>query len=797
MNAKSLKKLEFDKILDMLSCEASSDLGRAMCESLTPFTDAREISRAQEETAAAFSRIVKKGRVSFGDNFFVEDSLKRLEIGAALMSGELLRICKILENAGRVKQYGGQNEKDCIPDCLSPLFSALSPLSHVSLEIRRCIPSEDEVSGDASSELRRIRRQISIGKDKIHSTLSSMLTGSLKSYLQDSIITVRNDRYCIPVKSEYQSQVSGLIHDRSGSGSTVFIEPMAVVKLNNELKELYGKEQEEIDRIMAFLSQEVSSYISEIRSNCQLLTELDFCFAKGALALSMDASMPELSNDRVLHFKNARHPLLDKKTVVPISVSLGQDYDLLIITGPNTGGKTVTLKTVGLLTLMGQSGLHIPASSTSVLGTFNEIYADIGDEQSIEQSLSTFSSHMTNIVRFINEADEASLVLFDELGAGTDPTEGAALAVSILESLHSKGIRTIATTHYSELKIYALSTPGVENAGCEFDIETLKPTYRLLVGIPGKSNAFAIAGKLGLPDALIEDAKARLNLKDAAFEDVIKHLEEDRMRLERENAAANEKNAILAKRESKLNESLEKSQAQKDAIIREAKEKANELLVEAKAFADEAIRQLNRAQADSKVISGMEKIRHKLREKIAETSEVGVSEKIKNTPAPKVPEGGFKPGDGVLVHSLNVKGIVLSTPDAKGLLTIQMGILQSKFPASDLSLLTEEEENKSAGVTLKKGDNNKATFSKSLTIRPEINLLGKTVDEATAELDKYLDDAYLSHLNPVRIVHGKGTGALRQGIHRYLKNNSHIKSYKLAEFGEGDAGVTVVEFKKT
>ena len=547
MNNKTLIKLEFDKIISMLENEASSFRGKQLCRRLKPVTDLTKIDLLQEQTAAAFTRIIKKGRISFGDAAPVEESLKRLEIGGALNTAELLRICRLLSNTARAKSYGRHDTQEDLADCLDIYFDGLEPLTPLSNEIERCIISEDEISDDASSALKHIRRSINNLNDRVHTTLSGLVNGSLRTYLQDALITMRGDRYCIPVKAEYRSQVQGLIHDQSASGSTLFIEPMAIVKLNNDLKELYVQEQDEIRKILASLSEEAAQYIEEIRTDYRSLTDLDFIFARGALALTMRASRPILNEEGRIRIREGRHPLLDQKKVVPITVSLGDEFSLLIITGPNTGGKTVSLKTVGLLTLMGQAGLHIPAGDRSEIAVFRQVYADIGDEQSIEQSLSTFSSHMTNIVSFLKKVDDRSLVLFDELGAGTDPTEGAALAIAILSHLHKRNIRTMATTHYSELKIYALSTPGVENACCEFDVESLRPTYRLLIGIPGKSNAFAISGKLGLPGYIIDDAKKRLSEQDVSFEDLLSDLEASRRTIEKEQAeiAAYKKDVLL------------------------------------------------------------------------------------------------------------------------------------------------------------------------------------------------------------------------------------------------------------
>ena len=609
MNNKTLIKLEFDKIISMLENEASSFRGKQLCRRLKPVTDLTKIDLLQEQTAAAFTRIIKKGRISFGDAAPVEESLKRLEIGGALNTAELLRICRLLSNTARAKSYGRHDTQEDLADCLDIYFDGLEPLTPLSNEIERCIISEDEISDDASSALKHIRRSINNLNDRVHTTLSGLVNGSLRTYLQDALITMRGDRYCIPVKAEYRSQVQGLIHDQSASGSTLFIEPMAIVKLNNDLKELYVQEQDEIRKILASLSEEAAQYIEEIRTDYRSLTDLDFIFARGALALTMRASRPILNEEGRIRIREGRHPLLDQKKVVPITVSLGDEFSLLIITGPNTGGKTVSLKTVGLLTLMGQAGLHIPAGDRSEIAVFRQVYADIGDEQSIEQSLSTFSSHMTNIVSFLKKVDDRSLVLFDELGAGTDPTEGAALAIAILSHLHKRNIRTMATTHYSELKIYALSTPGVENACCEFDVESLRPTYRLLIGIPGKSNAFAISGKLGLPGYIIDDAKKRLSEQDVSFEDLLSDLEASRRTIEKEQAeiAAYKKEAETLKRQAVQKQ--EKLEEQRDRIIREANEKANAILREAKEVADETIRNFHKFGKENISAAEMEKER--------------------------------------------------------------------------------------------------------------------------------------------------------------------------------------------
>ena len=791
MNKKTLAKLEYNKIIELLTDHASSFSGKELCLRLKPMTSLSDIQIAQEETGAAFTRIVKKGRPSFGGCNPVNDSLRRLEIGGSLGSGELLRICKLLETAGRAKAYGRHDNADDTEDCLDSYFAQLNPVSILTTEIRRCIIEEDEISDEASPALKHIRRQMAQINDKVHATLSGMVNGSLRTYLQDPIITMRGDRYCIPVKAEYRSQVPGMIHDQSSTGSTLFIEPMAVVKLNNDLKELYGKEQEEIQVILARLSADAAEYISDIQTDYTVLRTLDFIFAKGSLAIDMNASLPLFNTEGRIHIREGRHPLLDKRSVVPITLTLGDTFDLLIVTGPNTGGKTVSLKTVGLFTLMGQAGLHIPALDRSELAVFTEVYADIGDEQSIEQSLSTFSSHMTNIVSFLKKVDDQSLVLFDELGAGTDPTEGAALAISILNHLHMRGIRTMATTHYSELKVYALSTPGVENASCEFDVETLRPTYHLLIGIPGKSNAFAIAGKLGLPNFIIEDAKTRLTEQDESFEDILTDLETSRRTIEKEQETIASYKREIERLKQETQKKQEKLEEQRDRILREANEKAHAILAEAKETADETMRNFHKFGKANISAAEMERERERIRKKMESTRSGMMKEPAK--PKKEYKPSDFKLGESVKVLSMNINGTVASLPDNKGNLTVQMGILRSQVNISDLEIIDETPAY--LKKTTRAGGKGKIKMSKSLSVSTEINLLGKTVDEAVAELDKYLDDASLAHLSSVRIVHGKGTGALRKGIHQYLRRQKHVRSFRLGEFGEGDAGVTIAELK--
>lgn len=793
MNRKAYQTLEFYKITERLAGHAASAGGRKRCLDLVPMQKLSDITAAQAETADALSRVYRRGSLYLGGAKDVRPSLKRLEVGSSLNIMELLDLCTLLETAAKAKQYARQNDgREEEPDTLDPLFSALEPCARLSQEIRRCILSEEEISDDASPALRSVRRSIRTANDRIHSTLSGMVNGSARTYLQDAVITQRNGRYCIPVKAEYRSQVPGMIHDQSSTGSTLFVEPMAVVRLNNDLKELYLKEQEEIEHVLEQLSQEAASCTESIAQDYEILTELDFIFAKANLAREMKATCPVFNEKRQILIKEGRHPLLDPSKVVPVTIRLGQEYDLLIVTGPNTGGKTVSLKTTGLLTLMGQAGLHIPAAQNSQLAVFDEVYADIGDEQSIEQSLSTFSSHMTNIIRILKEASLNSLVLFDELCAGTDPTEGAALAIAILSHLHKMGIRTMATTHYSELKVFALSASGVENACCEFDVETLSPTYRLLIGIPGKSNAFAISSKLGLPDFLIEDARGHLSEQSESFEDLLADLESSRRTIEQEQEEIREhKEEIRSLREA-LEKKQEKLDAQRDRILREANEQARKILQEAKDYADQTMKDFHKFGKAGISASEMEAERARLRERMKKT------EKALSQPKEQKPRRALKPsdihlGDTVRVLSLNLQGTVSSLPDARGSLFVQMGILRSQVKLSDLELVEE------AVITSKqfqKSSTGKIKMSKSASVSTEINLIGMTVDEALAHLDKYLDDAYLAHLPSVRIVHGKGTGALRKAVQGLLKRNKYVKSYRLGEFGEGDAGVTIATFKQ-
>ncbi len=795
MNTKSLKTLEYDKIIKMLEEKADSDPGRELCRGLLPQVQMQEIQKSQQETADAVSRIFKKGSTSFGGNFDLRYAIKSLEVGSTLSASELLRLAGQLVNADRIKTYGQKENEDAPSDSLDEYFENLHPLTSISSEINRCILAEDEFADDASPNLKSIRRQITSASDKIHSVLRQMVNGPLKTYLQDSVITMRDDRYCIPVKAEYKSQVPGMIHDQSSTGSTFFIEPSAVVSLNNDIRSLLIDEKKEIEKILADLSYRCAEHTEELSENQHILTELDFIFAKAKLALDMNASMPMYNRKHYLNLKKARHPLLDKKKVVPIDIYLGRDFDLLIVTGPNTGGKTVSLKTVGLLCLMGQAGLHIPASDRSELCIFNDVFADIGDEQSIEQSLSTFSSHMVNIVEILKKADKHSLCLFDELGAGTDPTEGAALAISILSHLHEQGIRTMATTHYSELKLFALSTEGIMNASCEFDVESLRPTYRLLIGIPGKSNAFAISQKLGLPDFIIEKAKEQISSENESFEDVISDLEHNRIVIENERREIAEYKEKIRTLQEQLHAKNEKLDQVKDRILREANEQARDILQEAKDFADETIRDINKA-AQSGDVRTLESHRSSVRKSIDDKN---AKLSKKSDKAVKVDAKGLvdpaklKKGDSVRIISMNLKGTVATLPDAKGNLFVLCGIIRTQTNVKDLAY-AQEDEIKTPNMNFS-GGAGKLKMSKAMNISAEINLLGRTGDEAISELEKYLDDAYIAHLPSVRIVHGKGTGALRTAVHNYLRRQKHVADYRLGEYGEGDAGVTIVTFK--
>ena len=835
MNQKALKTLEYTKIITQLESHAASPLGKSLCRELSPSSDLEEIRTRQAQTTDAVNRVRLKGSVSFSGLREIGGSLKRLEIGSSLSIPELLSISSVLTVASRAKAYGRRDTEsppvfpprfpgqkppkqaevaEYVPDSLDPLFQSIEPLTPLNNEIKRCILSEDEIADEASPGLSRVRRSIKAAADRIHTQLNSILN-SHRTYLQDAVITMRDGRYCLPVKAEYKNQVSGMVHDQSATGSTLFIEPMAIVKLNNEIRELEIQEQKEIEAVLASLSNEAAPHIEELRLNMELLAQLDFIFAKAALSRQYRCSAPVFNDKGRIHIKDGRHPLLDPQKVVPINIWLGKDFDLLIVTGPNTGGKTVSLKTVGLFTLMGQAGLHIPAWEGSELAVFDEVFADIGDEQSIEQSLSTFSAHMTNIVSILQQADSRSLCLFDELGAGTDPTEGAALAIAVLSFLHNMKCRTMATTHYSELKVFALTTPGVENACCEFSVETLQPTYRLLIGIPGKSNAFAISKKLGLPDFIIEDAKSHLEAKDESFEDLLASLETSRVTIEKEQEEIRSYKEEIAQLKSRLTQKEERLDERKDKLIRNASEEAQRILREAKETADQTIREINRLASESGVGKELEAQRAKLREQLKKTDDK-LAVKAKGPSQPISPKK-LKIGDGVKVLSMNLKGTVSTLPDAKGDLFVQMGILRSRVNIRDLELIREDDISATLGDGSSRtyggtaaGSKAKKTFSqakgngsgsgqirmsKSFSVGTEVNLIGMTTDEAVPAMEKYLDDAYLAHMPSVRVVHGRGTGALKNACHKRLRQLKYVKDFRLGEFGEGGTGVTIVTFK--
>ncbi len=827
MNEKAYRTLEYNKIIERLAEFAGSQLGKEKCNNTLPLTDRKLIEQRQSETADALARLLQKGSVSFSGIPDIRASVKRLEIDATIGTGELLRISSLLTATLRLKNYGNKekekneshkpawkleqerlaklaeqpagealetkeqeqtDEQDGSFDSLTGMFRSLEPLSPLNNEIQRCIISEEEIADDASSGLKSVRRAMKNANDKIREQLGSLINSqTTRGMMQDALITMRNGRYCVPVKSEYKGQFPGMVHDQSSSGSTVFIEPMVIVKLNNELRELEVREKEEIELVLQSLSRQCAPEAEKLMNNQMIMTELDYIFARASLAKSMRASEPRFNDERYIEIKKGRHPLIDRNKVVPIDIRIGKEFRLLVITGPNTGGKTVSLKTVGLFTLMGQAGLHIPAAEGSELGIFKEVFADIGDEQSIEQNLSTFSSHMTNTVSILKQADSDSLVLFDELGAGTDPTEGAALAIAILTWLHGKSVRTIATTHYSELKVFALSTEGVSNACCEFNIETLQPTYRLLIGIPGKSNAFAISKKLGLPEHIIRDASDLIGTQEKSFEDVISGLEADRILIEKEREQTLLLKAEAEELKSKLEAKNEKLDSNRDRILREANEKAREILQETKDYADETIRKINK-YGNGGAGKDLEAERAALRERLSDAGEsFHLSRKKKEQQSDT---GEYKPGDTVMVLSLNLKGKVSTAPNAKGDLYVQMGSLRSLVNIKDLEPAEEEEVQEKSRTEV-----GKIKYGKSMTITPELNLIGMRVDEALPVLDKYLDDCYLAHLEKVTIIHGRGTGALKSAVHAHLKKTKYVSTYRVGEFGEGDRGVTIVEFK--
>ena len=828
MNEKVLHTLEFNKIKDRLTDCASSQEGRKLVQALLPSTDLAEIDRNLAETDAAMLRIGLYGTLSFSGVKDVRDSLKRLEIAASLSAAELLSISGVLTVAGRAKAYARDSEKtpeapkpvpravrlnahytknqpdpeklreEAADDALSPYFRDIEPLSPVNKEIVRCILSEDEIADDASAGLFSVRKKKHALEECIHTTLNGILNGS-RALLQDAVITMRDGRYCLPVKAEYKSSFPGMVHDQSATGSTLFIEPMSIVKLNNDIRELEADEKKEIEKVLDTLSGSLMPYTNEIRRNIEILAHLDFVFAKAKLAASMRATRPVLNDHYYINILQGRHPLIDPKKVVPITVYLGKEFDLLVITGPNTGGKTVCLKTIGLFQLMGQSGLFIPAAEGSELGVFEEIFADIGDEQSIEQNLSTFSAHMTNTVRILSEADSHSLCLFDELGAGTDPTEGAALAMAILNFLHNMKTRTVATTHYAEIKVYALSTEGVENASCEFDVNTLSPTYRLLIGVPGKSNAFAISQKLGLPSYIIEDAKSRLENEDVKFEDVIASLEESRVTVEREREEIARYKAEIEEYKRRARENSRGVEKGRDKILQKAREEAAQILADAKETADSIVKELRKQEQNGAAVFEADQTRSTLNKKLRETqASLSAAQKVKG-PAQPVSAKSLRIGDTVHVASMNLNATVSTLPDRNGKLYVTAGIIRTQVSVRDIELVDTGKVSGPGLEPTKKGKKSHAgniRMQKTMSISPEINLIGQTTAEAIPELQKYLDDAYLAHLPQVRVVHGRGTGVLRKAVHAQLKKLKYVDSFRLGEFGEGQDGVTIVMFKK-
>lgn len=793
MNEKVFHTLEYDKIIEKLEQHAGSAAGKNYCKKLLPSTKRSVILKEQRETSDALTHLLTQGSISFQGVADIRESLKRLEIGAILGTRELLAISKLLNAAGSVKSYFRKslNENEETGDSLNEYYTLIEPISPLMNEIRRCILAEDEVADDASPGLQKVRQNMKRASDRVHEQLNSILNSSQKTMLQDGLITMRNGRYCLPVKAEYRSSFHGMLHDQSATGSTLFIEPSSVVKLNNEIRELELKEQEEIEKILADLSNQAAEHAMFLDQDFQVLSKLDFIFAKASLSKEMRGTEPNFLEEGHILIKKGRHPLIKKDQVVPIDLQLGKDFSLLIVTGPNTGGKTVSLKTVGLFTLMGQAGLHIPAFDGSCLRIFDEVYADIGDEQSIEQNLSTFSSHMVNTISILEKADHNSLVLFDELGAGTDPVEGAALATSILSDLHNRGSIVMATTHYSELKLYALQTPDVENACCEFDVTTLRPTYRLLIGIPGKSNAFAISARLGLSEKIIEDARHRVTSDAQAFEDVLSDLEKTRVELEQEHAEISQNRKEIAQLKKQLREKSEKLDSSKERILANANAEASNILAQAKEYADETIRKYTKWAKSDKHIREMEAERAKLREQINE-KENGRTKSVPKKKTAKINPSDLMIGSDVRILSLNSAGTVSTLPNEKGELFVQAGLLRTKVTLSDIELIKQPEQKQ---TTKKKSGSGRIRMDKALGIHQEVNLIGMTVDEAMPVLGKYLDDAYLAHMAQVTVIHGRGTGALRTAVHNHLKRTKYVKSFRLGEFGEGDMGVTIVEFK--
>ena len=791
MNKKTLETLEFYKILERLAEFAVTDIAKSAAMHLEVSDNIKRVNHMQDETAQACNLITKKGTPPIHCTADVRPALKRAERQGTLSLGELYSIAKILKTTRAFKSY----PDDVVSEALDEHFEALYEDKRLEMRIFDIVIDAETIADNASPELSDIRRKIKNSNNKVKDILHSMITSqAYAKCLQEQIVTMRGDRYVIPVKSEYRGEIKGILHDTSSTGATLFIEPMQVVDANNEIRDLMAKEKDEIERILSELTSEVADVSKLIQMSFDILTELDLIFARAKFSLKYDAYRPVLNDNGYVNLERARHPLLDPATVVPTDIRLGRDFDTLVITGPNTGGKTVVLKTLGLLTLMAQAGLHIPAREGSVVSVFRNIFADIGDEQSIEQSLSTFSAHMVNIVKILGEVDDSSLCLFDELGAGTDPIEGASLAVSILERVRGMGAKSAATTHYSELKMYALSTDGVENASCEFDVDTLRPTYKLLIGIPGKSNAFAISKKLGLDESIIEYAKNHIAAENVKFEDILSELERTRaeMQAEKDKAKAYKKDTEKLRADTANTNRLLRDKT--DRIIERARMEAKQILDDAREEADELIKQIREIQKQADFKEAAEaaiKARQKLNEKAKKNSEKLADSMFKTDVSYKPPKT-VKPGDDVEIVKMGQKGVVVTTPDDKGDIMVKVGIMKIKTNLSDIRLVAPPKE---SNTGKQRRNFSSGDISKTMSLSPELDVRGETVDTACMMVDKFLSDAIISSLGQVRIVHGKGTGMLRQGIHRYLKTLSYVKSYRIGVFGEGDSGVTIVELK--
>lgn len=794
MEERTLRILEFVKIKDKLVSLCTSELGRELANELMPQTEPEEAERLLRETTDAVDFVLRRGRPPLGGIHDISDTLRRVELGMMLNPGELLRIADTLRAARNLKSYVSEADPraDESNNHVRNLIASITPNKRIEDSIDAAVISDEEISDNASSTLAGIRRRIRAEQESLKDKLNSMIHSSkYQKYMQESLVTIRGDRYVIPVKAEYRNEIPGLVHDSSASGATVYIEPMSVVEANNNIKQLRIKEQLEIERILQELTGEVAGIIEPLKTNMTMFAQLDYAFAKARLSLDLDCVCPKLNRDKRINIKKGRHPLLDKKTVVPIDLWIGDDFTTLVITGPNTGGKTVTLKTVGLFTLMAQSGLHVPAAEGTEMCVFGNVFADIGDEQSIEQSLSTFSSHMKNIVEILSRADDMSLVLFDELGAGTDPTEGAALAMSILENLHKRGSITIATTHYSELKVYALTTNGVENACCEFDVETLRPTYRLLIGVPGKSNAFAISKRLGLSGDILDRAREFLSGEEIQFEDILMRIEKNRRESEQERLQAESLRLEIEKLKKELEEQKHKLSSQKERFLREAREEARKILLDARKDADDVLEEMKQAaklQDEKERRRAAEEAKSKLRGSIGKI-EGSLAESLFQRKGFIKPPENLKPGDSVLILNLNQKGTVITPPDKDGEAVVQAGIMKINVHVTNLKLVDEQSYEIERSGTAAIG------MSKAMSISPRTDIRGMNVEEAIMALGKYLDDAAMSGLSEVTVVHGKGTGVLRSGVHQYLKTNHHVKSFRLGQYGEGETGVTIVTLK--